>query len=164
MYFSSAQKFLGQDLESLCLGRPSDLDKVLFDISSSGGKTRFERAAVKLTLVGLGYPIVMSEVIMYAQICVFLIQHDKTMALVLPAGEVRGRIRKNVIDLSGHVINFLIEILMLVLAALGTFWMPINMRNVARCLFMSSYGILGAFHISFSPVLRRELSRLIRQN
>ena len=135
------------------------MDRVLYEMTS-----RQERqAAVRLAVVSLGFPIILSEVAMYVMICAFLIKHDKMMMLVLDALVIRGRIRKNVIDLFGHIVNFVIELLLLVFAAVGSYWMPTNMKFVSRCLSMSSYGILGAFHICFSPVLRREFCRVFGQ-
>ena len=92
----------------------------------------------------------------YASICVFLVRHDRMMKLVLSEDTIKKRMRKNAIDLSAHMINFTIELALLSNAFVGHSQMDINQKLVNRCWTMSSYGLLGAFHIGYSAALRNQ--------
>lgn len=140
-----------QNLASVCQGRPKAFDEILFHASSSDNSNR---SWPLLALVGI--ILVLSELAMYTSICVYLVQHNRMMTLVLASDTIKERNRKNVIDLMGHMINFAFENYILVFMYLGTYWIANNRRFIYRCISVSSYGILGAFHISFSPLLRRD--------
>ena len=113
-------------------------------------------------LVSFGLLMVCAEIYMYVSIYTFLILHNKQMKLVLPENVVKSRIKKNVIDLSAHVINFVVEITVLVLVGLGSYWITTDFKFLLRCFSTSTYGILGAFHICHSPILRREFKDTLK--
>ena len=141
-----------QSLESLCLGRPIELDRTLFRIASP----EHTKGIFALGVISCGFSLVCIEISSYIALCIFLVKHNKMMQLVLPEIVINTRIRKNVIDAMGHIFDFLLQAWILVTAALGSYWIPPYARFILRCFLTSSYGVQGAFHIWFSPVLRSE--------
>ena len=104
--------------------------------------------------------IVVSEFAMYGSLYKFLVKHDRMMTLVLSQNAIQTRLRKNVIDLTGHAIAFLTQMLWLVIAAMGSYWIPGNVKWVARLLVMSIYGFLSLISIVFSAPLRAECATI----
>ena len=140
-----------QDVESFCLGHPGELDKTLYRLAIP----KHEQSAIITAILVFGFVLTMTEFFSYASICSFLIKHDKMMRLVLSEELITRRIRRNVITLGGHMLNFAIEIILIVFALRGTYWWQKNPKIWLRFYSLSHYGILGAFHIWFSPPIRR---------
>ena len=79
------------------------------------------------------------------------------MRSILSEDVVKKRMRSNIVDLTGHMVTFVVEILLLIFAAKGSIiGMKTDMKFLSRCLFICSYGVLGAFHIGLSPALRED--------
>ena len=57
---------------------------------------------------------VLAEMTIYAATFAFLYRHDKGMASMLPEHTIKQRKRKNVIELSGHFIHFVYEMMVTV--------------------------------------------------
>ena len=79
---------------------------------------------------------------------------------MLSENVIKGRLKKNAIDSAGHAINFAIELLWLILVAMGGYWTPDEYRWLTRCFTISTYGILSAVHILFSKPLRAECAAI----
>ena len=72
-----------------------------------------------------------AELSMYVSIYKFLISNDKKMKLVLPKTAVTKRVRRNVISLTGHAVNFAAETLWLAILFIVLIdGMPINPDHV----------------------------------
>ena len=82
------------------------------------------------------------------------------MRTMLSENVIKGRLKKNAIDSAGHAINFAIELLWLIIAAIGGYWTPDEYRWLTRCFTISTYGILSAVHILFSKPLRAECAAI----
>ena len=105
-----------------------------------------------------GIALVILEFTIYTSICRFLYKHNKSMRPILSEDVVKKRLRSNVVDLTGHMVTFIIEIIMLVVAAKGSIvGLPPDLKFLSRCLFICSYGVLGALHIGLSSQLREDL-------
>ena len=106
--------------------------------------------------------MVIAEVLCYTSIYKFLVEHDKTMSLVLSESAVKGRIRKNVIDLACHTVNFAVEMIWLLLWLSKVLIKKSNigqtkLENVlVRCFIMSMDGVLSVIHVAFSAPLRSD--------
>ena len=102
---------------------------------------------VVFCIIALGYMFVISELAMYVSLFSFLNKHDRSMRTMLSENVIKGRLKKNAIDSAGHAINFAIELLLLIIAAIGGYWTPDKYRWLTRCFTISTYGILSAIHI-----------------
>lgn len=142
-----------QNMATWCLGIPTELERVLFHLKFPFHKRPAEISA----LIVLGFSLILSELAIYTSIYVYLIQHNKMMRLVLAEDIVKKRIRKNVIDLTAHMMSFMIEIALLIYIAVMLHLMSFNGSKqwVGRCLIMSTYGVLGAIHIGYSLKMRQ---------
>ena len=98
------------DFATICLG--SDLDKTLSSVESDTW-LEYELHLVSYVIWTLCLIFILSEWAMYTSIYKFLACHDREMKLVLSDSAIKSRMRKNVIDPTGHAINFVVEILWL---------------------------------------------------
>ena len=111
---------------------------------------------VAFSLIGQAYFFVVCEAMMYASLFRFLNRHDKSMRMLLSENVIKGRLKKNAIDLTGHTINFAMESFWLAGLAAGGYWWPHEYKWLIRCFNISAYGTLSAVHILFSTPLRNE--------
>ena len=145
---------LAPDLEAVCLGRSYEMHRVIFHIKSDQSVI-YEQRIITRGLVGLGLLLLMTELAIYTSIYKFLDHHDKNMRIVLSENIINQRKRKNVIDLTGHSLNFAFEMFSLVIS-IGFPWIPTKHRWVFRCYYMGIYGLLSMMHIAFSKPLKRD--------
>ena len=148
-----------QDLISLCFATSSDYHEVYFYYTSDHSFLH-EGRVVAFCYIGLGYFFVICEVTMYVSLYSFLNKHDRSMRTMLSENVIKGRLKKNAIDSAGHAINFAIELLWLILVAMGGYWTPDEYRWLTRCFTISTYGILSGIHILFSKPLRAECAAI----
>ena len=80
----------------------------------------------------------------------------RSMVGVLPQEMLRKRTRKNVFDLTGHTINFLLAIAFLILAATHRVWLNSDFLVLPRAIWLSSYGSFAIISFAFSPLLKNE--------
>ena len=119
----------------------------------------------KLLTVGalIGIGSISAELSMYVLVYKFLIANDRSMKLVLPSTAVSKRVRKNVISLTGHAINFAAEtlwtIILLIVLIDG---MPTNPDHIFYLYIydISIHAILSGLHILFSRPLRAECLKI----
>ena len=93
------------------------------------------------------------EIGCYVAIFRFLLIHDKSMSTLLPKETIRKRIQKNAIDLTGHVIYFVIEMGCLVIMAFISRFLQEDLHLFVRSFLMSSYGVTAVVNILLSNVL-----------
>ena len=107
-------------------------------------------------LLGIGILTVSSEMLMYIYLYIFLITNHRMK--IQNENEVKAKVRKNVINLVGHSMNFVVELLWLILAVVttGPTSFPKSMMWISRALVMSLYGILSALQIWFSTLLSND--------
>ena len=115
----------------------------------------------KLIVVGVLILIgsISAELSMYVSIYKFLISNDKKMKLVLPTTAVSKRVRRNVISLTGHAVNFAAETLWsVILFIILIDGMPMNPDHVFYLYVYdtSIHGILSGLHIVFSRPLKND--------
>ena len=152
-----------QDLASMCMGRPFELDLALFHIAIGPTSVKgVPKSPGIVAVICVGFGFVLAEIAIYLAIFRYLIAHNKMMKLVLAEDVVKRRVRKNVIDCGGHTINFFIEMMLLVCSLVGLSWMTSHQKLAATCFSYSVYGILGAFHIGYSAQLRQEFLKLLK--
>ena len=144
-----------QDLTSLCFATSSDYHEVYFYYTSDHSFL-YEGRVVAFSLIGQAYIFVVCEAMMYASLFRFLNKHDKSMRMLLSENVIKGRLKKNAIDLTGHTINFAMESIWLAGLAAGGYWWPHEYKWLIRCFNISAYGTLSAVHILFSAALRDE--------
>ena len=150
-----------QDLTSTCMAESKDLRKALFEYSSDKSIIYEARIATVAVLAAM-LTIVILEVLCYTSIYKYLVEHEKTMSLVLSENVVKSRIRKNVIGLAGHIVNFAVEIIWLVIWVSKVLIKKSNigqtkLENVlVRCFIMSMDGVLSIIHVAFSTPLRSD--------
>ena len=158
-YFWVISPKRSQDLTSVCLARSSEFHLTLFYYSSDHSLT-YEGRLVSFVALLMSLMIVVSEFAMYASLYKFLVKHDRMMSLVLSQNAIQTRLRKNVIDLAGHAITFSIQMLWVMIGAMGSYWIPGNVKWVARLMVMSIYGFLSMLNIVFSVPLRAECATM----
>ena len=105
----------------------------------------------------------MCECAMYISMYTFLIAHDRSMALVSPETEVKRRVKRNAIDLSGHVLNFFMDNAFLVMGAVGFYGLSLDTKWIHRSVLVSRYGIMSALQIGTSSALRNELIEVMQE-
>ena len=88
----------------------------------------YEYRLVAQSLGLSAFIVVLTELTMYVLIYKFIVSHDKSMIVVLREIDVQRRLRRNVIDLSGHIVNFAVETTTLILVLIGGHWIPPNYK------------------------------------
>ena len=141
----------GTDLLDICNGYSYELSMTKFDYDNPNKPYNIQ---VQLVIL-IGFWTVLLEIGCYITIFRFLVVHDKSMSAVLSKEKIHKRIRKNAIDLTGHVIFFAAEIGCLVIFAFFGRFLRENMRLFTRSFIMSNYG-LSAVNLLFSDVLQTE--------
>ena len=147
------------DFNSICLGRSSDYHKNLFYYYSDHSLV-YEHRLVAQSLGLSALILVLTELTMYVSIYKFMVSHDKSMIVVLRETDVQRRLRRNVIDLSGHIVNFAVETSALILILVGGHWIPPNYKWILLLYQVSFYGMLSSLHIGFSRPLRDDFKAL----
>ena len=150
--------------DKIKLGLWPDLDfqRTLFAYSSDGSfahETRF----ISYILLYLGLFLVLSECLLYVSIYWFLVRHDRSMRLVLSESTIRTRMRKNSIDLAGHMFHFAFGSFFPIMGMVGYYSLNLDIKWIMRCYNVSYYGILSGLQIGFSTPLRDEMSEVLQE-
>ena len=111
----------------------------------------------------LGLFLVLSECLLYVSIYWFLVSHDRSMRLVLSESAIRTRMRKNAIDLAGHMFHFAFGSFFPIMGMVGYYSLNSDIKWILRCYNVSYYGILSGLQIGFSTPLRDEMSEVLQE-
>ena len=149
------------DVTSICLGRCSHYHKTLFDYYSDHSVS-YENTLVAHGLILIAFLTVLTKLTIYVSIYKFIANHDKSMILVLREDDIQKRLRKNVIDLSGHVVNFAVETSLVITCVVGGHLIPPNYKWILLLYQVSFYGLVCTFHIGFSQPLRADFKKLTK--
>ena len=105
----------------------------------------------------------MPELCMYLSIYKLLIDHDRKMKLVLNPSTITKRLKKNIISLAGHFINFLVETLWaLIFLSIAAKGMPKEQGQLffIHLFELNMYGVLSFLHLIFSQPLWTECAEI----
>ena len=139
-----------------------DFQRTLFAYSSDGSFAH-EKRFISYILLYLGLFLVLSECLLYVSIYWFLVSHDRSMRLVLSESAIRTRMRKNAIDLAGHMFHFAFGSFFPIMGMVGYYSLNLDIKWILRCYNVSYYGILSGLQIGFSTPLRNELSEVLQE-
>ena len=147
-----------ENLVDICHGFSREFAVVRFHYQNPGQVVNYQERFV----VTIGFVLVIAEMACYFIIFKSLSEHDKSMSNFLPHDKVRKRIRKNVIDLTGHVVHFGVEIgCLFVFALIGPF---ISQNGLfTRSFIMSNYALTAIAYFGFSQVLQNEVVILLKR-
>ena len=150
-----------QDLVDLCKGDSEDFREVIFHYSSDKSILYEGRVATYLEMA-LGILLVLSELAFYILIYQFLMNHDRSMSVLLSENVIKSRMRKNVITLAGHTMSFVVQALWVlvwllrILRKKGNLGTTVTEVVLLRCWSSSMDGVLSVLHIAFSTPLRTD--------
>ena len=103
------------------------------------------------------------ELCMYISIYRVLMNHDRKMKLVLNPSTITKRLKKNMISLAGHFINFLVETLWaLIFLSIAAKGMPKEQGQLffIHLFELNMYGVLSFLHLIFSQPLWTECAEI----
>lgn len=145
-----------QTVESICLGKSAFMESVLFDITP---RTRYDT----LPYIMLSSTVILTcvQFIIYVTICVHCYFHDRGMRLLIRPNVIRARHRTNVIDLTGHFLHFIFDLIIPIVSITGIALLSTSTRLFFNLLMLSSYGLFGFLQIIIAVQLRRELMLLL---
>ena len=144
-------------LIDICFGRPQELVIVMFDMEF---QNRFNYQVH--TVVWVGFATVVVEICCYAVIYIHLIRHNLSMTLVLSRDNVRRQNKRNVINLTGHAVNFSLEMFFLLFFSVdGT--VPRELQFLNRVIGQSHYCLIGISTFVFSDSMRAELFSMVEK-
>ena len=108
--------------------------------------------------------ILVLEFVCYVALLVHLNRHNKAMAMILPAEQIKKRLHRNAIQLSGHTMKFLIKLVwMYSCAVAGALWdEPRPFMMAIQCfLWGIMYGVNGFIQVLMSPELMSNVKRMM---
>ena len=144
-----------QGLTKLCLGYSSEMALTLYDIAAPN-----EPPAVAILIVWMGLTTQALTLAIYIDLFRYLVKHDRSLVSLLPETTLRRRKMKNVIDLSGHVTEFMCCILATVIMLITWLLTP-KAKLWSQNVWMSLDGIMGICNIAVSASLKNELNSLL---
>ena len=144
----------GQDLTSLCLNVSKEMEVSTGAIAGD----QWQRIAV----VGVGTFLVLLELYAYISIFAFLTRHDRSLINVLPANTIATRKRRNAINLSGHAMQFALDLYQMVIAIVLNRWLSEANRHNIRYLSLGYYGLSGFFCIISNGTYRQDILDMIQ--
>ena len=155
------------DFKPICLGRPIDDPLLYYNALDNLSINEFHLLLSILTF--LCSSVMLLEMTLYFSIFKFLIDHDKMVKLVLSDSILKKRMKRNAINLFGHVIIFVVDVFWLLIKVVETWSVkgasPALMRN-RRWAFklsgMCMYGITSFIHIGFSSSLRADTITMLK--
>ena len=130
----------GVDLVSLCLDASWEMEV------ATGGIGR--DSALRLGVVLLGVVLVLLQLYFYLAIYNFLTIHDQSMANILPANTIAKRRRQNVVNLTGNMLTFAYDMILMAMTVVGNRWLPDAIGQQGRYLIMSQYGMSGVLCVA----------------
>ena len=143
----------GQDLTSLCFNVSKEMEVSTGAIVGD----QWQRIAV----VGVGTLLVLLELYTYISIFMFLTRHDRSMINILPAYTIAKRKRRNAINLSGHALQFALDLYQMVIAIVLNRWLTEANRHNIRYLSLGYYGMSGFFCIISNGTYRQDVLDMI---
>ena len=138
------------DLASLCLDASWDMEVATGGI---GGDS-----ALRLGVVLFGVVLVLLQLYFYLSIFNFLSHHNQSMVNILPANTIAKRRRTNVVNLTGNVLTFVYDMILMAMTVVVNRWLPDAIRQHMRYLFLSPYGMSGVLCIASNSLYRQHLS------
>ena len=143
----------GVDIASLCMDASWEMEEATGGI---GGDS-----ALRLGVVSLGVILVLLQLYFYLYIFNFLTNHDQAMAHILPAITITKRRRQNAINLTGNMLTFAFDMLLMTMAVMTNRWLPDSIRQHMRYLFLSPFGMSGVLCIASNSLYRQYLSETL---
>ena len=105
------------------------------------------------------------ELIMYMEICRHYMAHDKSMSCLLLERSVKKRLRRNIVDLAGHMVAFTLENTLLITLCLYAYVAQMPQQFSKTLLALSgltmNYAVLGIAQILTSKVLKDEFAQFL---
>ena len=115
----------------------------------------------QLVNVAIGTSLTVMEVLIYCHIMYELYIHDKLMKLVLRPEAVKKRMRKNAVDLLGHMCQFLLEITSLVILLCCVKYSASESMFAPALFAVAQTGIIPVLHIAMSPAKQEEIKSVL---
>ena len=126
----------GQDLVSMCF----DLSKEMEDATGAIGGPN----VLRIIVIATGFLFIALETYAYSSIYVFLTRHDRSMINILPTNTIAVRGRQNAINLSCHLIQFIVDLALLIGSlVLNKLLTDLTTRHYSRYLSLGNYGLTG---------------------
>ena len=110
----------GVDLASLCLDASWEMEVATGGI---GGDS-----ALRLGVGSLGVVLVLLQLYFYLSIFKFLSDHDQSMTNILPANTIAKRRRQNVVNLTGNMLTFAYDMILVAMTIVANRWLPDAIR------------------------------------
>ena len=142
-----------------CIGFSDELSIIKFHYENWNTPYNFCRQILIFTL----FLMLLVEIGCYIAIFRLLLIHDKSMSTLLPKEKIRKRIRKNAVDLTGHVSYFIVETGCLVIKAFISRVLQEDLHLFIRSFFLCSYGVTAVVNILLSNVLQNEVLDTLRE-
>ena len=114
-----------------------------------------------LRVVLFGVVLVLLQLYFYLSIFNFLSDHDQSMVNILPANTIAKRRRTNVVNLTGNVLTFVYDMILMAMTVVVNRWLPDAIRQHMRYLFLSPYGMSGVLCIASNSLYRQHLSETL---
>lgn len=144
-----------QGLIKLCLGYSSEMAMTLYNIEAPN-----EPPTIAYAIICIGLLTQSLTFVIYIDIYRNLVRHDRSLVFLLPETTLKRRKIKNVIDLSGHLIDFVCFILATIIMLITWLLTP-KAKLWSQNVWMSIDGIMGIFNIAVSASLKHELHQLL---
>ena len=134
------------NLVSVCFGHSKDME---IATGAIGGDP-----TLRIVVVSIGLVLVAVRIYAYLSISVFLANHDKLMTNILPANTIARRRKQNAINLTGHMIQFALDLfILLVSGIIGS-----STLFYMRYFSMGSYGLSGLLCIACNSMYRQDIA------
>ena len=117
-------------------------------------------SALRLGVVVIGLILVMVEAQAYFSIFKYLTNHDKFMINILPANAIARRKNQNAINLSGHSIHFVLDIIALILSVVHR-WMSDASHANLRIFGLANFGLSGILCIASNNGYRKAITDML---
>ena len=155
-FWSSAPKRSG-DLTSMCLGHSPQMALTMYDIEAPN---QYPVTAVLTNW--LCFSSLTLQFFIYLDIYKFLSKHNMNLVSLLPESTLKRRKLKNVVDMAGEVLQFLVNILILIIMLM--IWaLPPSLKIWSVMLWITTDGIMGIFKIVVSQNLTDEYLKLTHE-
>ena len=109
--------------------------------------------------------ILVLEFVCYVALLVHLYRHNKAMVMILPTEQIKKRLHRNAIQLSGHTMKFLVKLVwMYSCFVAGALWdeKPRPFMMAIQCfLWGIMYGVNGVIQVLMSPELMSNVMRIM---
>ena len=110
------------------------------------------------TVVGMTAGVfILTELCCYLWIFHHLYKHNRAMILIMSAADVRKRLRGNVVQLSGHVLKFVMKVVWFYTTVFAVILSERNYLTLQLVSWVLMYGMNGLFQVMTSPSLRLDI-------